>query len=204
MLGLFVIAAALTGQAVQTVRIPPVAAPPPVMAPATPVTPVIEPVQSNTQLAARLLPDLVVKQIRIEGDSTIHVLVANEGTAAAGQFMVNAWANIASHRLVSPLRATVDSLAQGESKWVAIGGFYDDDAPTYPPPSPPQLSKATGVGAMADQPVGSLGWADPTKSFWPSPDKPKCNAERGCVVELHEDNNSLILSGDAIVRGKPD
>lgn len=176
---------------VQTVHLPPV---PPTTAP-PPQAP-----QVGT-ITARLLPDLVVREIRIENDSTMHVLVANQGTAAVTEmFAVNANAEIAGQDVAAYQSAVVDRLAVGEQKWVQVNIW----------PSGGRLTGASSASASVDSPYRrpdtgihlNLGGILPRDVIAAMEQRDRCTAERGCVVELDETNNGYAIAG--IPRGTPD
>lgn len=169
---------------VQTVRLPPVEVQP-VPAPAVPAAPV-------DRVAVDLLPDLVVKDLRTEGDKLLHVLVANEGTAALGrEARISAVAEDGR-----PMGGSVAGLGIGESRWVTI---ENNDLSAFP------LSKATRISVTLDPPdIGGFMGSDPAGSMIRSIGgaAPERCAGYGCVRELREDNNHFIAEGDAIGRGE--
>lgn len=190
---------------VQTVRLPPVA-PPQVPAP-TPQVQVetVKPPVDASRVAIDLLPDLVVKDLRVEGDATVHVLVANEGTAAAGQFPVLVEAVVDG---VEGKKFTeLDGLGMGQARWVTFNGLQfpgkvtpESTVAAYP------LGKATRVRALADPPSlsGTLFGSIAPPGTSPFGPKPKTCGLTGCVKERDENNNSLAAEGEAIARGAPD
>ena len=188
MMGLFVLAAA---QVIQ--RLPPVAVPPPQPAPVTRVG------QAGEVVQVQMLPDLVVKAIRIEGDSTMHVLVANEGTAPATSFGVSGNARVGGTWARPGSPGSITGLAAGTSQWIELSGFVAPSGGT-----PVELSKADMVAAEADPIPIDISAFDPLRKFGGSSSGSTCSTKHGCVLELNESNNRLELAGAAIVRGKPE
>ena len=202
---------------VQVIRLPPMAPSP---SPATTASPseapapiLVVPQARPGELSVKLLPDLVITQVLVEDDRTAHFKVTNQGTAdAKGSIRVSADAYIGTRRGESQLGGgpRIEGLAMGESKWVAISGFSPISEPYYVGKDYSfPLSKATGFSARVDPPVfnvGMLGGGDPLSGFakLTGSSPPKCYGERGCVLELDENNNGLIVEGDAVGHGKPD
>lgn len=204
--------AAVAAQAVPFIRSLPRPAPP---------VATDQPVQSVQginpgQLNVKLLPDLIVTDVRIEDDQTAHFKVSNQGTAdAVGPIRLSSDAYIGTRRAQqSPGGATLTAnLAMGESRWIAVKGYspigesyYAGKDYSFP------LSQATGFTAYVDAPVyggGLWGGGDPSREFQQmfggGGDKgPKCDATIGCIRELDETNNSFTAKGDALVKGKPE
>src|SRR5215210_2025020 len=184
MIELLVLVAA---QAVQMIRLPPVAAP------ATrPVVTAPVPMAEPGAIKANLLPDLVVSEIRVEDDTTAWFRVTNQGTAdAIGQIRVFTNANINSLRGEPGWPESFNDLSAGESRWVKVSGFVArDDGSWYAGKDTSfHLTKATGISAHVDPPVNtSVGWmgTDPSKSLedMMNPKKPLCDNKVGCIREL--------------------
>lgn len=190
MIGLFLLAAL----PVQTVHLPPVA-------PSTSTPPRPPAVETVT---ARLLPDLVVKEIRVENDSKMHVLVANIGTADAMDFPVRGSAEISgkSHEL-NP--GYVSSLAAGAQSWVLL-------TPASSTPLTAATSATAGADLLPEQQPESTGFFLPGFGIYPGNEawlertlpgyKDRCAKPAKCVAELDETNNSYAIAG--VPRGTPD
>jgi hypothetical protein len=201
MIALFLLAAAAQ---VQAVRLPPVIVAPPATQPAPRViAPTVLQPPPGTDLRATVLPDLVVKAIRVE-EGGMHVQVANEGNGDAKAFTVKGSASVGPRYASTMIGGVSPGLAAGGTQWVKVVGFAVAGEPAYPPPPPLELSKATAVSATADPPP-SLGssWGNSTPSLPGGTAKPPCTASEGCIREANEGNNELRLTGDAIGRGKP-
>lgn len=195
MLQLFLLAAAQ----VQTVKLPPVSVP----QPSPPVTAPVE-VPPVAEVTARLLPDLVVKSVTVEGDSAVQVEIANQGTGpAVGEFGVGAMPVVdgAEGRGGG---VSVRDLAAGETRSVSIPRssfsfpgevYYEGMKTKY------LLSRASKVQAYVDPPVVTGTMFGPLVPKEVSAGTP-CTL-RGCIRELDENNNSLSIEGDAIARGSP-
>ena len=201
MIALFLFAAA----EVQAVRLPPVVVPPPApQAVPRVISPTVIQTAPGADLTATVLPDLVVKAIRVE-DGGMHVQVANEGNADARGFTVRASASIGPRQASTMIGGISPGLAAGASQWVQVVGFFPTGEPAYPPPAPLELSKATAARATADpKPSGISGWGGGAPSLPGGAPKATCTDAYGCIREANEDNNELRLTGDAIGRGKPD
>lgn len=185
---------------VQTIKLPPVAIPRPAPSVSAPVE-----MASPGKVAIKILPDLVVKDIRADGETSLHVLVANEGTAdAAGEFRVTADV-YAKDKQGKPKAVWLSGLKMGETRWVEmspvavkVGGFMPGGDP-FP------VDKAERISATVDQQVLNLGWNDPTRTSNPwGGSSLKCTEPFGCIRELNDANNSLIVEGSAISRAKPE
>ncbi len=126
-------------------------------------------------------PDLVVRDMRIGDDATVHILIANEGTAAlAGAFDVGVSAYEGSSESGYAHEMFGQSLGIGESKWLKINGFGRRLGP-----SPPvfRFSEMTAVSVNVDlQQERTDGNGGGRVCTW--------NA--GCVVELNEHNNYFL------------
>ena len=181
MLELLALAAAAQ---VETVRLPPPATPPGQVA------------------TLKVAPDLIVKEIRIQDDSRMHVLVANTGTGPVGDyFPVRASVELAGQAYdVPPTYAK--PLAAGEEAWVT----FDKVGLS--------LTKAASATAAADQypepkPRSWLSlWPSPTGSYeawlrtmFPAMKAP-CKEVKGCITEINESNNSFTVAG--VPRGTPE
>jgi hypothetical protein len=201
---LFLVAA----QAIQTVRLPPVAPPPATRPVATQPVTMAEP----GAIQANLLPDLVVTEIRIEDDSTAWFKVVNQGTAdAIGQIRVFTNAHDKTVWGEPGWPESFENLAAGESRWIKVSGYAIRDSGSYYPGKDTtfHLLKAATMSAHVDPPVyKGGGWfgTDPTKSLedMMNPKKPACNDKIGCIRELNEENNFLSLDAAAIGHGKPE
>lgn len=163
----------------------------------------LPPAQPTGEVATiSVKPDLVVKEIRIQDDKTMHVLVANIGTGAVGQyFPVRASVEISgeSRDIYPGYSKPLDAGAEG---WVTLGS--DWRAP---------LIKAASATAVADEfpPPKPRGWFSfgpsfPSLDSWlystfPDMKKP-CKEYKGCVVEANEGNNSYAVAG--VPRGTPE
>ena len=163
----------------------------------------LPPVTPSPVLTVQTAPDLVVKEIRIQDDRTMHVLVANIGTGPVGDYF--------------PVRATVE-----------IGGRSEDVPPGYSPPLAAgaegwvelrsnwtvRLTQASSATAGADQfPEPKSGGGYP---WWPNPMagydsamraafpgmKEPCRQVAGCVTEINEGNNNYAVAG--VPRGTPE
>ena len=178
MIGLLLLAAAQ----VQTIRLPP----------------------SPQVLTVQTAPDLVVKEIRIQDDRTMHVLVANIGTGPVADYF--------------PVRATVK-----------VTGRSEDIQPGYSPPLAAggegwvvlktdwsvRLTTASSATAGADQfpePKPSGGgyrwWPNPMAGYdsamraaFPEMKEP-CKQVAGCIAEINEGNNNYAVAG--VPRGTPE
>ena len=149
----------------------------------------------------KLAPDLVVKEIRIEGREKFHVLIANIGTGPVGQpFAVRG--SFEYHGTNYDLKPIyTEPMAAGEQRWVWL----------YPGWTP--LNEAASASAGVDllpEPKTGGSWV-----IWPNPfagvddwfrrmypDAKRCEVVSGCVVEINEDNNNYTVAG--VPRGTPD
>lgn len=193
---LSVLAAAAAQATVPIVR-------PIIIPPVTTMPPPIVAVPVDDVTVARLEPDLVVKEIRIEGDTAVHVLVANEGTGPASNIRVDTDAYIDGRRGEKMFPDFLGSLDVGATAWVKVTGLVPMSEPYYVGKDYSfPLSKVNRVVVDVDPPPGPSWMSPPSGSPWGSPG-PKCTAEHGCIKELNEANNSLEVKGDAIVRGVP-
>ena len=175
MLELLLLAAAAQ---VQTIRLPPV--------PPTGVATI------------KVAPDLVVKEIRIQNDTTMHVLVANIGTGPASQrFPVRATVEIAGQSENVGSNA-VDSLPAGGEVWVTLRSDWLTRLTEA-------KSATAGVDLYPEPEVNSGGgWVPwPTISMPTIPGtKAPCPAPNHCVAESNEENNNYAVAG--VPRGTPD
>ena len=183
---------------VQTIRLPPV----PPASPTLPSPVVIEP-RSPAEVGVTLLPDLVVKQVRVENDAKLQVLVANQGHAdAMGDIDVQGDGLIGT--LVGhSATMTVRDLKAGEERWVAILGWETTD-PYRPATGGFPLGKVTRLTFEIDRPHAKSQFPVLVHISGVSGGKRDCNLERGCVRESDEANNKLSVEGDAIQRGTPE
>ena len=164
---------------VQTIKLPPISPPPP-----------------TGVVAVQLAPDLVVKEIRIQNDSMMHVLVANIGTGGtARSFPVRGSVEIAgqSENLGT---AYADPLAAGAQAWITLrtSGWV-------------RLTNASSAMAGADlypepkEKSGGMVWWPTINPTMPGASDP-CPAVPGCVAESDETNNNYAVAG--VPRGTPD
>lgn len=161
-------------------------------------------------LKARLLPDLVITEVRVDGDSTAYFKVTNQGTAdATGFIRVSATAYIGARPgSLQPVNLVgVENLAMGASKWVKAEGFGPWSEPYYVGKDYAfPLGKATAFTVSVDPPpvTSGLPGTGLGGGGWFGTDKKKCDSSYGCVRELNETNNSFRAEGDSIGRGKPE
>lgn len=166
---------------VQTIKLPPVPSAPPA-----------------TVAEIKLAPDLVVKDIRIQDDYTMHVLVANIGTGPASQrFPVRATVEIAGQSENVGSNAA-DPLPAGGEVWVTLRSDWTT-----------RLTEAKSATAGADlypepEVNSGGGWVP-----WPTISMPTipgttapCPAPKYCVPESNEENNNYAIAG--VPRGTPD
>jgi hypothetical protein len=141
--------------------------------------------------SVKLLPDIVIKEIRKDGPNGVRALVANEGSADESKpFSVVAWAQYRS-RHGSSMPRYAGPLKVGQSEWVRFEGFVPDGESWYPGKPQTTLADWETISVSADGYQAPPPWSsglppgfDPTK-------KPECTPTYGCVVELDEHNNTL-------------
>lgn len=147
--------------------------------------------QPHRNMDPRMFPDMAVKDLRIDGD-TLFVLVKNEGgVRARGPIRVAAEAVAGGVRSAAPA-ARLDKLAAGESRWVGLRGFSMQTASASRGPLV-ALQNAALVRASVALPTEVPSGLD--------------RSGRGSdtvAVDFDLANNSLSLSGDRIVRGRPE
>ena len=148
-----------------------------------------------------LLPDLVVKEMRLEGDKAVHVLVANIGSAEAGPFRISMTGSSgrgSSHAHLPHGDDTIPGLAAGQEIWLSFehfnppAGEYHAFASDY---KDVPIQDFSWLFATVDEFFNaSVGWGAPTNPLagYGQP-KPRCNATSGCIPESNEDNNRLSV-----------
>lgn len=206
MIELLALAAA---QAVQVLRLPPIAAPGPAPAATVPVLPV-----NPGRVSIRMLPDLIVSEIRVEDDNTAWARVTNQGNAdAVGPVRVDGTATKNAYMSGSTREPSVfENLPSGESKWVKLTDFMMPPEP-YSPASATKdyhfaLTSSVYLTVSVDpkvyRPGGWFGGPSEQEiadALAGRTTKPACDAEIGCIRELDENNNYLQLKAPAIPRG---
>ena len=161
----------------------------------------LPPAPSAQVEAVRLKPDLVVKEIRIQNDRTMHVLVANIGTGGVAEpFPVRA--SVERSGTSYDLKPSYSApLAAGAEAWVTIDGTGYEltkassataGADLLPPPA-----EAKSYWALWPSIFSGSSWS----SLFPAGKEP-CKKVDGCVVELDETNNSYAIAG--VPRGTPE
>jgi|GEM_PF-3098030 len=158
--------------------------------------------QRADAIRVNLKPDLIVKEMRIEGDKAVHVLVANNGTAASGKFTIE-MAGSSERGASYPAMTVMDSdkgLAAGEERWVKFGNFvYELGQPSSGLVPLNQVDVfSVQLDSYHDTDKGNGGWflgvpTDPTAALRPAEKNP-CKPLVGCIAELDETNNSLSVS----------
>lgn len=178
MFGLFLLAIAQ----VQTIRLPPLA--------------------PSEVLTVKMLPDLVVKEIRIQDDNKMHVLVANTGTGAILEpFAVRASVEIAGTsydlqpQYIAPIAVGGQAWAELTARGLPMTRAASATAGADLLPEPkPRTSVAWWPNPMA-------GYDAAMRASFPGMVEP-CKVVTGCVVEIDESNNSYAVAG--VPRGTPD
>ena len=147
--------------------------------------------QPHRNMDDRMFPDMAVKDMRIDGD-TLFVLVKNEGgVRAKGPIRVAAEAVASGVHSTAPA-ARLDKLAAGESRWVSLRGFSVQTASTGKAPLV-ALQNAALVSASVALPREVPAGLDRSG-----------RGSDSIATDFDEANNSLSLSGDRIVRGRPE
>jgi hypothetical protein len=182
---LLILSAPLAMQAPLTMQTAPMRPMPRAVSPNMQVAPQGEAVRAN------LKPDLVVKEMRKDGN-TLHVLIANEGSAdTVAVVRVSGDARYRSLRGRSA-DAYIGPLKTGATEWVEFAGFTDDDQ-SYPT-TPRLLGDWDQVTVVVDPPAyeGTVPGVPTTPSDMMA--KRTCTTAHGCIVELDETNNSLTAA----------
>ncbi len=160
----------------------------------------LPPAPSAQVQTLRMLPDLVVKEIRIQDDRTMHVLVANTGTADVREpFAVRASVELsgASYDLKPIYLAPIPSGGQAWASLTTLG---------LP------LKRATSAQAGADllpepKPGVFIPWPNVFAQYDAMfsaafPEAKRCENVSGCIAELDESNNNFAVAG--VPRGTPE
>lgn len=140
----------------------------------------IERIAPTAPLKANLKPDLVVRDIRMDGDKIVQVVVANEGTAAAKEafdVLINANLPDSSGWFVMRIGAMAPG---GQSTIRATKFLWSGDPRDYAfRPDTFPYDKMTSVTVKIDPPYegGAVGLGT------------RCARPEGCVVEADESNN---------------
>ena len=197
MVALFALIAA---QAIPVMRVPPPTTPAPSL-------------QIQPQVSATILPDLVVKDVRIEGDTTLHVLVANDGTTDSPPqiaMYVRALGN--SIAVGSPRGGAaqwlIPQLKAGTSRWIRVPALGAPRADGLPQDDVVSLADLSSFVVYVDPYVieaTSMWRATNVAQGDPSLCKtsPEDRIKRGCVPESNEDNNTLSMDKTAIQAWNP-
>ena len=148
-----------------------------------------------------IAPDLVVKELRIEGDRSLHVLVANDG-AADSPPQVAMYVKATPIGFLGPRGGSaqwlIPQLKAGTDRWITVPvlmGTSADGVP-YQDISLADLSSFTVYIDPYAFPGGGPWTATNPAQFDPSlcrtPEAERL--KRGCVLESNEDNN--VISAD--------
>ena len=150
----------------------------PVRAPRIPV----EPARPGDFKVSNLRPDLVVKEMRLEGDKAVHMLVANNGTANAGKFnvLLELYGNKPGPEITE--LETVYELKAGEEKWLTFKSPFVFLHMSPPGRSEYHLADMKSFIALVDVPSSG----DAFQSMF----KDKTTPPNGDVIESDESNNS--------------
>lgn len=207
MIELLAVAAA---QAVQTMRLPPLAAPAPAPAETMPVAPV-----NPGRVSIRILPDLIVSEIRVENDNTAWARVTNQGNAdVIGKVRVEGTAIKNAYMSGSTQEPSMfENLLIGESKWVKLTDFLMRPE-AYSSGSAAEdrhfaLTSSVYLTVSVDPKIYRTGggWfggpseRDIADALAGKTTKPTCDDKIGCIRELDENNNYLQLKAPDIPRG---
>lgn len=153
-------------------------------------------------LTVKTRPDLVVKEIRIQNDRKMHVLVANTGTAAVSEpFAVRGSVEIegASYDLQPTYIAPIPAGGEAWAELTALGLPMTRAASATA--GADLLPEPKSRGSFAWWPNPMAGYDSAMRAAFPGMKEP-CKAVTGCIAELDESNNNYAVAG--VPRGTPD
>lgn len=154
-----------------------------------------------------VLPDLVVKDVRIEGDSRLHLLVANEGTADSPPQVAMYVKATGYGSVVGPrggiAQWLIPQLKAATERWITVPSLKSGRTDEMPLQSDVSLADLSSFTAYVDPYVivaTSMWSATNAAQFDPALCKTAeaQRLKRGCVPETNEENNVISIDKSAI------